>query len=85
MHMSVADIEAQIEEEKRSTSAECHSAAWAEGLWVGIEPQIIAEAALATALRELGKKEDETTLLALLEEMHARVLAGEFLPDRTRH
>ncbi|MDZ5696255.1 MULTISPECIES: hypothetical protein [Phyllobacteriaceae] len=85
MHMTVADIEAQIEEEKRSTCAECHSAAWAEGLWAGIEPEIIAEAALATALTELGKNGGEDALVSLLEHMRERVLAGDFVAHRTCH
>lgn len=85
MHMTLSDIEAMIEEEKRSTSFECHSAAWAEGLSAGIEPEIMAEAALATALKELGKNDGEDALVALLESMRQRVLAGDFLPRRTCH
>jgi len=83
--MTLSDIEAMIEEEKRSTSFECHSAAWAEGLSAGIEPEIMAEAALATALKELGKNDGEDALVALLESMRQRVLAGDFLPRRTCH
>lgn len=85
MHMTVADIEALIEEEKRSTCAECHNAAWAEGLLAGIEPEIIAEAALATALTELGKDGGEDGLLSLLDHMRERVLSGEFVPTRICH
>ncbi len=85
MHMTVADIEALIEEEKRTTCAECHGAAWAEGLLAGIEPEIIAESALATALAELGKNGGEDALMDLLEHMRERVLAGDFVPHRTRH
>lgn len=85
MRMTVADLEARIEEEKRTTCAECHGAAWAEGLLAGIEPEIIAEAALTTALTELGKNSHETTLLALLDTMRERVLSGDFFPRRTRH
>ncbi|MCT8990902.1 hypothetical protein NYR54_11455 [Chelativorans sp. SCAU2101] len=85
MHVTVADLEALIEEEKRTTCAECHSAAWAEGLHAGIEPEIIAEAALTTALTELGKRGGEEALMALLERMRERALAGDFLPARTRH
>lgn len=81
MHVTVADLEALIEEEKRTTCAECHSAAWAEGLHAGIEPEIIAEAALT----ELGKRGGEEALMALLERMRERALAGDFLPARTRH
>ncbi|WP_274424231.1 hypothetical protein [Chelativorans sp. YIM 93263] len=85
MHMTVAEIEAIIEEEKRSTCIECHNAAWAEGLLAGIEPQIIAESALSTALSELGKGDGEEALLSLLDRMREQVIAGEFNPDRTRH
>lgn len=85
MHMTVADIEAQIEEEKRSTCAESHSAAWAEGLWAGIEPEIIAEAALDTALSELSKNEGEDTLMRLLDRMRERVQSGEYLAGRIHH
>jgi len=85
MHMTVADIEALIEEEKRTTCAECHGAAWAEGLLAGIEPEIIAEAALATALTELGKSGEEEKLLDLLDSMRRRVLTGDFLPKRSHH
>ncbi|WP_309084021.1 hypothetical protein [Chelativorans sp.] len=85
MQMTVADLDAMIEEEKRSTCAECHSAAWAEGLLAGIEPEIIAEAALTTALTELGKNGNEERLMALLKTMRDRVLAGDFFPDRTCH
>lgn len=85
MHMTVADLEALIEEEKRTTCAECHGAAWAEGLLAGIEPEIIAEAALTTALTELCKSGGEEALTALLERMRQRVMAGDFLPQRTCH
>ncbi|WP_173931271.1 hypothetical protein [Chelativorans sp. Marseille-P2723] len=85
MHMTVADIEAMIEEEKRTTCNECHNAAWAEGLLAGIEPEIIAEAALATALTELCKHGNEEAAIALLDQMRERTLAGKFLPTRTRH
>jgi len=85
MHMTVADIEALIEEEKRTTCAECHGAAWAEGLLAGIEPEIIAEAALTTALSELGKDGGEEKLLELLDTMRRRVLLGDFLPQRSHH
>ena len=45
----------------------------------------MAEAALATALKELGKNDGEDALVALLESMRQRVLAGDFLPRRTCH
>ena len=53
MEQSVSDIDALVREEKRLTAVESHNEAWAEGLSAGIEPEIIAEAALATAFAEI--------------------------------
>jgi len=75
---AVGDIDALVREEKRLTAVESHSEAWAEGLSAGIEPEIIAEAALATAFAELLRSSGETTALALLERMRDMVIAGDF-------
>ena len=48
-------------------------------------PEIIAEAALATALSELLRDSDEESVLALLERMRERVVAGEFETRRLCH
>lgn len=85
MEPSVSELEALIEEEKRLTSAESHGEAWAEGLSAGIEPEIIAEAALNTALSELVRNSGEHAALALIERMHEKARAGEFLAERTCH
>ena len=55
MEQGLSDIEALVREEKRLTAVESHNEAWAEGLSAGIEPEIIAEAALATAFAELTR------------------------------
>ena len=47
MEQAVSDIDALVREEKRLTAVESHNEAWAEGLSAGIEPEIIAAAALA--------------------------------------
>jgi hypothetical protein len=85
MDYSSSDIDMLIREEKRLTAAESQAEAWAEGLSAGIEPEIIAEAALATALTELLRSESEAVALALLERMRERVKAGEFEPDLCLH
>ena len=54
MEHTVSDIDALVREEKRLTAVESHNEAWAEGLSAGIEPEIIAEAALETATRGAG-------------------------------
>jgi hypothetical protein len=85
MEQAVNDIDALVREEKRLTSVESHSEAWAEGLSAGIEPEIIAEAALSTAFGELLRASGETAALALLERMREKVIAGEFEPLLRRH
>ena len=79
------DLDALVREEKRLTAEENHCEAWADGLSAGIEPEIIAEAALATALGELLRASGEAAVLSLIERMRDRVIAGEFIPELSRH
>ena len=85
MERGLSDIEALVREEKRLTAVESHNEAWAEGLSAGIEPEIIAEAALATAFAELTRCSGEKAALALLDRMREKVLAGEFDRAMLRH
>lgn len=80
-----SDIDAMIREEKRLTAVESHSEAWADGISAGIEPEIMAETALATALEELLRVSGDEAALALLERMRERVEAGEFNANQLRH
>jgi hypothetical protein len=79
------EIDALIREEKRLTAIESQAEAWAEGLSAGIEPEIIAEAALATAFEELLRACGEEAAVGLIDRMRERVIAGEFEPDRPLH
>jgi hypothetical protein len=79
------DLDALVREEKRLTAVENHNEAWAEGLSAGIEPEIIAEAALTTALAERVRAGGEPAALALIERMRDRVTAGDFAPEQSRH
>jgi hypothetical protein len=79
------DIDALIREEKRLTAVESHNEAWAEGLSAGIEPEIIAEAALATALAELVRMAGEGAAVGLLDRMRDKVVTGEFERGMLRH
>jgi hypothetical protein len=85
MGHGVSDIDALIREEKRLTALESQSEAWAEGLSAGIEPEIIAEAALANAFTELVRSGGEHVAIALLDRMRERVISGEFEPGLSRH
>ena len=71
MEQSFTDLDALVREEKRLTAVENHSEAWAEGLSAGIEPEIIAEAALTTALAEL-LRDQRRAGCALADRAHAR-------------
>ena len=85
MQQRLSDIDALVREEKRLTAVECHNEAWAEGFSAGIEAEIIAEAALATAFAEILRESGENAALALLDRMREKVIAGEFEPLRLRH
>lgn len=81
MDHGISDIDVLIREEKRLTAVESYEDAWAEGRAAGIEPDIMADAAIATALEELVRANGEAAALTLLERMRDRLVAGEF--DRT--
>jgi hypothetical protein len=85
MEHGFTDLDALVREEKRLTAVENHNEAWAEGLSAGIEPEIIAEAALTTALAELLRASGEPAALALIERMRDSVIAGELAPEQPRH
>ena len=85
MDHGISDIDVLIREEKRLTAVESYEDAWAEGRAAGIEPDIMAEAAIATALEELVRANGEAAALALLERMRERLMAGEFDPAQRIH
>ncbi len=85
MDHGTSDIEVLIREEKRLTAVESYEDAWAEGRAAGIEPDIMADAAIATALEELVRTNGEDTALALIERMRDRLVAGEFNLPSLKH
>lgn len=85
MEHNVGDIDALVREEKRLTAVESHNEAWAEGLSAGIEPEIIAEAALSTAFGEMLRAQGENAVLALLDRMREKVINGDFDTERLVH
>ncbi|APH71723.1 hypothetical protein [Aquibium oceanicum] len=78
MGQGIGQIDALIREEKRLTAVESQTEAWAEGLSAGIEPEIIAEAALTTAFAELLRSCSEEAALTLLDVMREKVIGGDF-------
>lgn len=85
MRQGIGEIDALIREEKRLTALESQTEAWAEGLSAGIEPEIIAEAALANAFQELLRSCGEDIAVALIDRMREKVIAGDFEPNRAVH
>ncbi len=85
MEQGVRDIDAMVREEKRLTAVESHNEAWAEGLSAGIEADIIAEAALSTALSEFLRVSGEDAALALIDRVREMVVAGDFEPSKRLH
>lgn len=83
MDRGISDIDVLIREEKRLSAVESYEDAWAEGRAAGIEPDIMADAAITTALEELVRANGEAAALMLMEQLRERLIAGEF--DEARH
>jgi hypothetical protein len=59
------------------------SALWQDALVAGIEPEILAHAALFAALGDLVATYGEAAVAAFAERLPIRIVAGEFtIPDR---
>lgn len=83
MDASLKEIDDLIVHEKMQAALEYQTEAWADGRADGIEPEIIAEAAILFAMRETVRLQGEEGAEALLEQLRERILAGEFSPNRT--
>lgn len=83
MEPSLNDIDDMIVHEKRQAALEYQNEAWADGMADGIEPEIIADAAIDMAIRETVRIHGEDAAEALLTSLRDRVQAGEFSPKRT--
>ena len=79
-HMS--DLDAMIEHEKRQVALEYQGEAWAGGLSDGIEAEIMAEAAIETAMGQLVEALGEDAALDYVEGLKSKVLSGAFV-ERT--
>jgi hypothetical protein len=77
------DIDDMIVHEKMQVALEYQTEAWADGRADGIEPEIIADAAIAFAMRETIRIHGEQGAEAMLESLRTRMLAGEFSPERS--
>jgi hypothetical protein len=82
MQTSRNEIDDMIVHEKMQVALEYQNEAWADGMADGIEPEIIADAAIALAMRETIRMHGESGAEAMLESLRSRMLAGEFSPER---
>jgi hypothetical protein len=82
MEPTLNDIDEMIVHEKMQAALEYQNEAWADGMADGIEPEIIADAAIALALRETIRTQGERGAEAMLDALRERMLAGEFSPER---
>lgn len=83
MDASLKEIDELIVHEKMQAALEYQTEAWADGRADGIEPEIIAEAAMLFAMRETVRLQGEEGAEALLEQLRERIASGEFSPNRT--
>ena len=72
------DLDAMIEHEKHQVAMEYQDEAWAGGTSDGIETEIMAEAAIATAIGELVDAVGEDAVLGYVDELKRRILTGDF-------
>jgi hypothetical protein len=79
------ELDELMRSEMRLEALKSHGEAWATGISAGIEPRILAEAAVYTALHEMIRNEGEGAALELVERLRERIVSGEFEPERTRH
>ena len=83
MDVTTNEMEEMIAREKRVVALEFQSEAWADGVLEGIEPDILADAAISTALGETIRELGEEAALALVDTLRDRILTGEFSPNRS--
>ncbi|MBA5724520.1 hypothetical protein [Candidatus Liberibacter sp.] len=82
MENNPQDIDTILLHEKMQVAIEYQNEAWADGMADGIEPEIIANAAIILAIRETVRMHGEEKVENLLNSLKARMLAGEFSPKR---
>ncbi len=81
-NLQEAELDVLIAEEKRRLAIDFFREAWDAARMEGIEPQILVESALYTALSELIRSSDENTASDLVGDLSERISCGEFSPDR---
>ncbi len=77
-----AALDEMIVEEKKRVAVEFFREAWTAALAEGIEPQILAESAVFTALSELSREQGEAGVVAIVNHLPEQIENGQFVIDR---
>lgn len=78
-----AMLDEMIIEEKKRVAVEIFREAWMSASAEGIEPHILAESAMFTALSELTRIQGASCTEAMVNRLPQQVENGDFLIDRT--
>lgn len=82
LHGNTDNLDALIREEKEKVAQELFQEAWNSALQEGIEPSILAESAIVSALTHLQQSEGESAVSELVESLPSRMDSGHFCPNR---
>lgn len=82
LHETTDNLDALIREEKHRVALEFFQEAWNNAVQEGIEPSILAESALLTALTQLYENDGETSVVELLDTLPDRLESGHFDANR---
>ncbi|MBL0848882.1 MAG: hypothetical protein EU981_02100 [Candidatus Liberibacter ctenarytainae] len=82
LEKNTQDLDILLIHEKMQVAIEYQNEAWAGGMADGIEPEIIANAAIIQAIRETVRIHGEEKVELLLNSLMNRMLAGEFSPEK---
>jgi len=83
LHEPTENLDALIKEEKRRVALEFFQDAWNAAVQEGIEPSILAETAVFTALTELSEAEGDDSVASLLAALPDRHQSGHFVLNRS--
>ena len=70
-------------DERKRAALECVLDAWNDALEIGIEPEVIASAAIYAALTDLVGSLGEESVAQIAASLSDRIKFGEFSVDRT--
>lgn len=82
LHEPDENLDALIRAEKERVAQEIFHEAWDNASTEGIEPQILAEQAIALLLKRLHETDGEQALVQLIGALPDKLASGHFLPQR---